>query len=360
MSDRMRAARAEVDRLRTRLEEARQERAADDLAGCGVASKPDDRAFAIRRRLRGHFGKVYAMEWGGDSKQLVSAGQEGRLLVWNAWTENKLHAVSVKVAWIMTTAYEKSNPAKFVASGGLDNVCSIFDISSPNPVIKAPSIELTGHDGYLSSAKFLSPDRILTASGDSTCAVWDLERKATITSFRDHGGDVMSVALTESDPNVFVSGSVDCTAKIWDIRTGEPEITFVGHESDINAVDFMRNGRAVATGSDDFTLRMFDMRALSEVSCFTDGGSGIVLGGDDVVNIGGGVSSAAFSLSGKYLFAGYEDDRAIAWDTTSADPRVHVLQHSEEDPHRISCVGVNSDGTAVCTGSWDMMLAVWA
>jgi hypothetical protein len=29
----------------------------------------------LRRTLKGHFGKIYAMHWSGNSKQLVSASQ---------------------------------------------------------------------------------------------------------------------------------------------------------------------------------------------------------------------------------------------------------------------------------------------
>jgi WD40 repeat protein len=169
------------------------------------------------------------------------------------------------------------------------------------------------------------------------------------------------VAITEADKHIFVSGSVDGTAKVWDIRTESPVVTFVGHESDVNAVDIMRSGMAVATGSDDFTLRMFDMRALAEVACFSDGDDGIVLSENKRVRIGGGVTSTCFSLTGRYLFAGYEDNKAIGWDTIAKDPHVHLLQHAEdEEATRISDVGVSADGTAVCTASWDMTLAVWA
>lgn len=34
-------------------------------------------AFAIRRQLRGHFGKVYAVDWGSDNTSLLSASQDG-------------------------------------------------------------------------------------------------------------------------------------------------------------------------------------------------------------------------------------------------------------------------------------------
>ena len=45
----------------------------------------------IRRNLRGHLAKIYAMHWATDGQHLVSASQDGKLIVWNAYTTNKLH-----------------------------------------------------------------------------------------------------------------------------------------------------------------------------------------------------------------------------------------------------------------------------
>lgn len=57
-------------------------------------------------------------------------------------------------------------------------------------------------------------------------------------------------------------------AMIWDVRNGQCVQAFDGHESDINTVKFHPCGEAFATGSDDATLRMFDLRADREISCF--------------------------------------------------------------------------------------------
>lgn len=43
-----------------------------------------------RRTLRGHLAKIYAMHWGCDSRNLVSASQDGKLIVWDSHTTNKV------------------------------------------------------------------------------------------------------------------------------------------------------------------------------------------------------------------------------------------------------------------------------
>lgn len=48
-----------------------------------------------RRTLRGHLAKIYAMHWGSDSRNLVSASQDGKLIVWDSHTTNKVR-ISLK------------------------------------------------------------------------------------------------------------------------------------------------------------------------------------------------------------------------------------------------------------------------
>lgn len=199
------------------------------VAGIGAVPK-------VRRLLKGHFGKVYSLSWAGDGTNLVSASQDGKLIVWNAMQNVKTHAIPLRSSWVMTCAFEKSRNG-MVACGGLDNICSIYQLNTAQ--VTRSYKELAQHDGYLSCCRFVGDQHILTSSGDSTCIFWDIEMGTAKTTFTGHDGDVMSVSiLPEVDPNVFVSGSCDSLAKIWDIRTGKCTMTLRGHESDINSVSF--------------------------------------------------------------------------------------------------------------------------
>jgi guanine nucleotide-binding protein G(I)/G(S)/G(T) subunit beta-1 len=52
-----------------------------------------------RRTLRGHLAKIYAMHWGSDSRNLVSASQDGKLIVWDSHTTNKVCAIRVFICF---------------------------------------------------------------------------------------------------------------------------------------------------------------------------------------------------------------------------------------------------------------------
>lgn len=72
-----------------------------------------------RRTLKGHLAKIYSLAWSNDSKQIVSASQDGKLIIWNALTTYKLHAIPLRSHWVMTCAY--SPTGNLVACGGLGN-----------------------------------------------------------------------------------------------------------------------------------------------------------------------------------------------------------------------------------------------
>lgn len=191
---------------------------------------------------------------------------------------------------------------------------------------------------------------MLTASGDSTCIFWDIERSEPLWRFTDHTSDVMSVSSCPAHPALFVSGSTDSTAKTWDLRSGKCTQTFVGHESDINAVAYMRHGQVstrcpgdydsrsaptlllerrqvFGTASDDCTVKLFEQRSYSRINeMANDTVSAMGKQSDKrcvsmvserfwLTQVMFASTSLDFSLSGRLLFAGYDDCNAYGWDS---------------------------------------------
>lgn len=355
MIEKIKATKREVLALKEKIDEARKANSDVDAPCLETVAKEhthkpmkDDGKVKWRRNLKGHFGKVYAMHWAGDCQKLVSASQDGKLILWEANTANKITAIPLRSSWVMSCAFERTRNL-MVACGGLDNLCSIYNLSS-TAVMRA-SRELSAHDGYLSCCRFVNESQILTCSGDSSCILWDVERAEALTVFMGHKGDVMSLAISPQDENLFVSGACDSTCKIWDSRTGKCTHTFAGHESDINSVAFFPNGTTIGSGSDDASCRLFDVRAYGEVHRFVN------------EKILCGITSVDFSKSGRLFFAGYDNYQCYIWDSLGSSNRpCHQLQGHE---NRISCLGVNHSpdhpysGTALCTGSWDTFLKIW-
>jgi len=346
----------EVNALQHRLEALRGDKDAQHLsiAASKLRSSKNRELYHTpplklvqRKSLKGHFGKIYAMHWANDSKHLVSASQDGKLIIWNGFTTNKSYAIPLLSSWVMTCAYGPSGD--LVACGGLDNACTIYRLPNNSTSVRESSqpkvtAALHQHEGYLSCCRFLHDDQIITSSGDASCILWDVDKQSVHSVFNDHTGDVMSVSICESR-GCFVSGSVDSTAKLWDLRASRAQQTFQGHESDINAVSFFPDGNAFATGSDDSTSRLFDVRARCQVAKYYQ------------LNFVFGITSIAFSKSGRYLFVCDDNCTCYIWDVLNTHNVLGQFSHGDQ---RISCLGVSPDGKALCTGSWDTFLKIWA
>lgn len=72
-------------------------------------------------------------------------------------------------------------------------------------------------------------------------------------------------------------------------------------------LQFFPNGCAFATGSDDATCRLFDLRADQELLMYSH---------DNIIC---GITSVAFSRSGRLLLAGYDDFNCNIWDAMKGD-----------------------------------------
>jgi len=295
----------------------------------------------LRRTLKGHISKVYSFEWAANSRTITSASQDGKLLVWDALTGNKLEVISLRSSWVMTCSISPNG--NFLACGGLDNVCYIYQINKKESPT-SPTSELSGHQGFIGCCRFIEDTKLVTASGDYSCGYWDLQTSQQLLEFKEHKGEVMCVALNPMDKHLFLSAASDGTVKYWDVRTPKSVHGVKVHDLDVNWVSFFPNGQAFGSASDDKTCRLYDLRAHAEVMKYSS------------PDVECPISSISFSKSGHILFAGQEDHTVSAWDTLKGD-KIYTLSGHQD---RVSGVAVSPDGMALCTASWDHELRIWA
>jgi len=308
-----------------------------------------------RRTLKGHFGKITALDWSGDGNTVVSASQDGNLLLWDAVSTSKKQTVRLKSSYVMSVCMEEGG--RFVAAGGLDNACSIYSVGG-----EAPSrlvTELVSHEGYLADCVFFrSPSKMITASADATSLLWDVERGQIIDTFAEHKSNLTNIRLFGE--NTFLSSSTDKSIKLWDVRTSAKRgsiQTLTGHAGDVNGITVLPEGATLASCSEDGTVRVWDLRAYGEVSSF--GQLAQPDEGDPFSDGDAGFTSIAASNSGRLLFCGHSEGSVVCYDVLGAtkDP-AYVMNNAHEE--HVSCVGVSPTGEALCTGSWDFTLKIFA
>ena len=128
---------------------------------------------------------------------------------------------------------------------------------------------------------------------------------------------------------------------IYDARTGQELDLLVGHTAAVSSVAFSPEGRTLASGSDDGTGRIWNVRTRKLTAVFT--------------GHTGRVSSVAFSPDGN-MFASSSYDRTIRlWDSHTGKLTATLTGHKG----RVSSVAFSPDGSTLASGGWDEFIRFW-
>lgn len=335
--------------------------------------------------LKGHSNKIAQVRWGGDSRSLLSASQDGYMIIWDAVTGFKKEAIALENQWVLSCAFSPNG--RYAASGGLDNTVTLYSIESWSGKLQTSGLNgnrnmaqvFKGHKAYISDMDLLKDELLITASGDMTCMLWDINKGSRVNVFIDHLGDVLTLSkfpqLSGEDGPLFVSGSSDGRAKLWDSRKQSAVQSFTVSNSDVNCVKTFPGGYVFAAGSDDGNIRLFDLRSDCEICQYSLAesvveGEGLGTKNDEVKSLllkpnavdsnydTPGVVSLDFSRSGRLLYSCYANSGCVIWDTLKAEivGKLGFASHG----NRINQVSVCPDGTGLCTASWDQTIKIWS
>ena len=76
---------------------------------------------------------------------------------------------------------------------------------------------------------------------------------------KGHTHLIESVAFSP-DGKTLASGSWDTTIKLWAVKTCKEQATLKGHTDTARSVAYSRDGKTLASGSLDKTIKLWDVR----------------------------------------------------------------------------------------------------
>jgi WD40 repeat protein/transcriptional regulator with XRE-family HTH domain len=183
---------------------------------------------------------------------------------------------------------------------------------------------LTVRQAYLQGA---SLPEVCFASADLTTSV-----------FTDTFGSILSLAL--SVDGRLAAGTTNGEVRIWK-TDGTPLSTCLGHTDWVRSVALSPDGKKVASGSHDQTIRLWDTQTGQCLRVLQDHTNR--------------VRSVAFSPDGKQIVSGSEDQTIRFWDVETGQ----CLRVLQGHAHWIYTLAFSSDGRSLASGGEGQTVRVW-
>lgn len=137
----------------------------------------------------------------------------------------------------------------------------------------------------------------------------EASKQPLIRTLQGHSDSVWSVSFS-GDGRFVASGSDDQSVKIWEASTGACVRTLQGHSDWVRSVSFSADGRYVASGADDNSVKIWEVNTGSCVHTLK-GHSNYV-------------RSVSFSGDGRYVASGSFDQSVKIWDLSEIVPAIKL------------------------------------
>ncbi len=154
-----------------------------------------------------------------------------------------------------------------------------------------------------------------------------------------HYDSVWAVTFSP-DGKTLASGSDDKTVKLWNVETGQQLKSLEGHTSFVNSVAFSPDGKTLASGSNDNSIKLWNVET-----------------GDPITSVSHiyGVNSVAFSPDGKILASGSNDKTIRLWNVKTGQ----LIKSLEGHVFSVRSVAFSPNGKTLVSASWDNTIKLW-
>ena len=309
------------------------------------------------KTLTGHGDWVLAVSWSPDGRLLASGAKNGSLRIWDVSRDSSTslsgHRSAVtSISWEPPAAGSSGR----LVSAALDGTVKLWK--------GREALGLSGHTQGVLCVKWGGSGHIFTGGRDRTVNVYSGEDGRLLRTLRGHAHWVNCISLssdyivrkgatsaeyesfvtsgTSGGAERLVSGSDDGTLILWKpLQGAKPVLRMVGHQGPVMCCSFSPDGRHIASGSGDKSVKLWD---------------GIT--GKYITTLRGHVGTVyqvAWSGDSRLLVSASKDSTMKLWDTRNGKLAHDLPGHADE----VFAVDWSLDGEMVASGSFDRTLKIW-
>ena len=272
----------------------------------------DTQTGALRARLEGHEGGVWALQYEGNV--LVSGSTDRSVRVWDIERGICTHTFQGHTSTVRCLQILLPTPVgsgldgrpilmpkqPLIITGSRDSHLRVWKLpksGDPHLHQAGPAQDestespyyvrvLTGHHHSV-RAIAAHADTLVSGSYDCTVRVWKISTGETLFRLQGHAQKVYSVVL-DTKRNRCISGSMDNVVKVWSLDNGMSLFNLEGHSSLVGLLD-LQDDRLVSAAADS-TLRIWDPENghckntltahTGAITCFQHDGQKVISGSD--------------------------------------------------------------------------------
>ncbi len=274
--------------------------------------------------------EVVALTMTPDGRHVVSGGVGGGIRVWELASGKPVRTLSGHTAGVFALVMTADGAT--LVSGSRDKTVKVWDFAKGELVRS-----IDGHENEVRSVAVTAKgESIVSASFDKTIRIWDSE-----------GKELRSLAApTEGFPRVVIAGEhvlgvvAGTAVAMWELATGKEVRTFTGGATRLDALAVSLDGKSVAVGGADRRVRVW-----------TTAGTASIAG-----EHAKGIRAISFAPVGKVVIAGSEDGTIKSWDVATSKEIRAMVGHKNE----VRAIDLTRDGKILASVGADKTLRFWS
>lgn len=229
----------------------------------------------MKHELKGHEGCVNFASYNPQSNRIVSGSNDGTIRVWDAVIGKEILKINVE-EWIKTAVYSPDGSRIATVAQG---TIQLWDSEDGTEILTIPvhlpeEIVFNGEkslcfnvDKMQINTVFFSPNgkRLVSASNDETVRIWDANTGKELNRLIGHNEQVKSASFNPNGLTIISVSWFDVF--LWDVQTGEPLLS-VNKPYPIRSASFSNDGKHIIISSDNDSIYILNANTLVEEHCY--------------------------------------------------------------------------------------------